>query len=337
MDTLDVKKGADDTLEVTLRPQRLKDFIGQSKLKEKLAVYVQAARERGEHLDHMLLFGPPGLGKTTMAHIIANELGVQCHSTSGPAVERKGDLAGILTNLEERDVLFVDEIHRLNPAVEENLYPAMEDFEFDIMIGQGPHSRSVKLPLKPFTLIGATTRTGLLSAPMLSRFGIVERLNYYTPDELRQVVTRSAGILNIEIEPDAAREIGRRSRGTPRIANRMLRRIRDFAQVKGTGIITLNLVKRSMEVLEVDEMGLDPMDRRYLLCIIEKFDGGPVGIDTIAAALSEQKDTLEEVYEPYLLQQGLIKRTPRGRVVTNLGYRHMKKPVTDAGEQEELF
>lgn len=317
------KKTEEDVTEAALRPRTFEEFIGQENLKSKLRVFVEAAKRRGEALDHILFCGPPGLGKTTLAHIIANELGVGLKQSSGPAIEKKGDLAGILTNLQDRDVLFIDEIHRLSPAVEENLYPAMEDFTFDIMIGEGAHARSIRLQLKRFTLIGATTRTGLLTSPLRDRFGIVERLDHYPPGDLAKIVMRSARILGVEITEEAAVEIGRRSRGTPRIANRLLRRVRDFAEVEGDGRVTVEVARSALERLEVDEAGLDASDRRYLLCIAEKFQGGPVGVETLSAALSEERDTIEEVYEPYLLQEGFIQRTPRGRLLTERSWRHL--------------
>lgn len=316
---------ADDTTEFALRPRCFDEFIGQDALKAKLKVFVKAARQRGEAMDHVLLCGPPGLGKTTLAYILANELGVDLKQTSGPAIEKKGDLAGILTNLAERDVLFIDEIHRLSPAVEENLYSAMEDFSFDVLIGEGAHARAIRLDLKRFTLVGATTRTGLLTSPLRDRFGIVERLDHYPVADLKTIVKRSAKILNVEIDEDAAHEIGRRSRGTPRVANRLLRRVRDFAQVEGDGRITVSVAKSALDRLDVDDCGLDAMDRRYLSCILDRFDGGPVGIETLSAALSEERDTLEEVYEPYLLQEGFIQRTPRGRIVTERTIRHFHR------------
>lgn len=310
----------DIQLDRSLRPVRFEDFVGQDRIKENLRVFIDAAKGRGEALDHVLFCGPPGLGKTTLANIIAHELGVGIKSTSGPVLERAGDLAAILTNLQEHDVLFIDEIHRLNRVVEEILYPAMEDFQLDIIIGQGPGARSIKLDLPRFTLVGATTRTGLLTSPLRDRFGVIDRLNFYSPEELRTVVQRSAGLLGTKIEPDAASEIARRSRGTPRIANRLLRRVRDFAQVKGDGRIALNVVASAMERLDVDERGFDEMDRRLVLLIIDKFEGGPVGLETLAAALSEEKDTLEDVYEPYLIQEGFLDRTPRGRQATRIAY-----------------
>lgn len=312
----------DRSSEPTLRPRSFSTYVGQQRIKENLLVFVEAARRRKEALDHILLCGPPGLGKTTLAYIVAAELGVQLHTTSGPSMERKGDLAGVLTNLGERDVLFIDEVHRLNAAVEENLYPAMEDFEFDIVIGDGPHARSMKLPLPRFTLVGATTRTGLLTSPLRDRFGMVLRLDFYEPEELRTIVLRSAGILSLEIEERAAAEIAQRSRGTPRIANRLLRRLRDFALVKGDGRVDLDIARFALERLEVDEAGFDKMDRRYLLTIIDKFGGGPVGLDTLSAALGEARDTIEDVYEPYLIQLGFVARTPRGRVVLPRAYAH---------------
>jgi Holliday junction DNA helicase RuvB len=318
-----VADGDDGYLEGSLRPRTLDDYVGQTRLKANLRVFIEAALKRGEALDHVLFCGPPGLGKTTLAHIIAQELDAVIHLTSGPAIDRKGDLAGILSNLGERDVLFIDEIHRLNTVIEENLYPAMEDFQFDIVIGEGPHARNMKLPLKPFTLIGATTRTGLLTSPLRDRFGVVARLEYYDAEELAQIVRRSARILAIPIDEDACLEIARRSRGTPRVANRLLRRTRDFADVEGNGHITMEIATHSLARLEVDGHGLDHLDRLYMTALIEKFDGGPVGIDTLAAALSEQKDTLEDVCEPFLIQEGYILRTPRGRAASRLAYSHL--------------
>ncbi len=319
-----------------LRPVRFEEFVGQDRIKENLRVFIDAAKGRGEALDHVLFCGPPGLGKTTLANIIAHELGVGIKSTSGPVLERAGDLAAILTNLQQHDVLFIDEIHRLNRVVEEILYPAMEDFQLDIIIGQGPGARSIKLDLPRFTLVGATTRTGLLTSPLRDRFGVIDRLNFYSGQELQRIIRRSANLLDTKIEPGAADEISRRSRGTPRIANRLLRRVRDFAQVQGDGTITLKVVESAMKRLDVDERGFDEMDRRLLMLIIDKFDGGPVGLETLAAALSEEKDTLEDVYEPYLIQEGFLDRTPRGRQVTRLAYEHFgrKKP---ASMQEKLL
>jgi Holliday junction DNA helicase RuvB len=313
-------------LEASLRPFTFGEYVGQRPIVENLLVFVEAARRRGEALDHVLFCGPPGLGKTTLAHIIARELGVALHGSSGPAIERKGDLAGILTNLGTRDVLFIDEIHRLNPAVEENLYPAMEDFQFDIVIGDGPHARSMKIQLRPFTLVGATTRTGLLTSPLRDRFGIIARLEYYGVEDLCTIVHRSARILGIEVDAEGAREIARRSRGTPRIANRLLRRVRDFAEVEGTGRIDRPIADHALGRLSIDGRGLDPMDRKLLSAIVEKFGGGPVGLESLAAAIAEEADTLEDVYEPYLIQEGFLQRTPRGRVATRLTYEHLGRP-----------
>jgi holliday junction DNA helicase RuvB len=306
----------------SLRPKQFADFVGQTSVKEQLEIFVQAARNRGETLDHVLLAGPPGLGKTTLAGIIATELQVSVHTTSGPALERKVDVAGILTNLQQGDVLFVDEIHRLNSAIEEVLYPAMEDFEIDIMIGEGPAARSIRLSVPPFTLIGATTRTGLLTTPLRDRFGVWQRLEYYTEPELAAIVTRSAGILAVTIDADSAGEIAARSRGTPRVANRLLRRVRDFAEVRHEGVITRDICLAALDLFQVDHEGLDKLDRDILLAICEKFDGGPVGLDTLAVALGEESDTIMDVYEPYLIMRGFLQRTPRGRTVTKAGYRH---------------
>lgn len=323
-----VKKEEDLNFEVTIRPRTFSDFVGQDRIKENLIVFIKAALQRHEPLDHVLFCGPPGLGKTTLANIIANELSVNIRTTSGPVLERPGDLAAILTNLSDMDILFIDEVHRLPRIVEEVLYPAMEDYQLDIIIGQGPNARTLKLNLPKFTLIGATTRTGLLTSPLRDRFGVISRLEFYNPEELKRIILRTARILNVDINEDAAIEIARRSRGTPRIANRLLRRIRDFAQVKGNGVIDIDITRYSLDALDIDEKGLDEMDRRLLSTIIEKFSGGPVGIETISAALREERDTIEDVYEPYLLQEGLIERTPRGRVATKLAYRHlgMKEP-----------
>ena len=319
-------------LEVSLRPRSFTDFVGQHNAKEQLQIFVQAARNRGETLDHVLLAGPPGLGKTTLAGIIATELGVGMHTTSGPALERKVDVAGLLTNLQQGDVLFVDEIHRLNAAVEEVLYPAMEDFEIDIMIGEGPAARSIRMSVPPFTLVGATTRTGLLTTPLRDRFGVWQRLEYYNEDELGAIVRRSAGILGTVIDAASAAEIAQRSRGTPRVANRLLRRVRDFAEVRHEGEITHAICLAALDLFQVDAEGLDKLDRDVLLTICQKFDGGPVGLDTLAVALGEEADTLMDVYEPYLIMRGFLKRTPRGRVLTKSGFRHCGvEPPTPAG------
>ena len=313
----------EDVWQYSLRPKYFNEYIGQREAKDNLNIYIQATKQRGEALDHVLLYGPPGLGKTTLAGIIANELGVNFRITSGPAIEKAGDLAAILTNLDEHDVLFIDEIHRLSRSVEEVLYSAMEDYALDIIIGKGPSARSVRIELPKFTLVGATTRAGALAAPLRDRFGIVSRLEYYKQEELEFIVTRAADILNIGIEKAGASEIARRSRGTPRIANRLLKRVRDFAQVVGNGVITADIADEALKRLHVDKMGLDRIDRRVLKCIIENYDGGPVGIETIAAAVSEERDTIEDVYEPYLMQLGLLGRTPRGRVATKLAYDHL--------------
>lgn len=313
----------DIVIDTSLRPQLLKDYIGQDKLKTTLKIYIEAAKARGEALDHVLLYGPPGLGKTTLAGIIANEMGTNMKITSGPAIEKPGELAAILNNLQENDVLFIDEIHRLNRQVEEVLYPAMEDFAIDIVIGKGPTARSIRLDLPKFTLVGATTRAGLLTAPLRDRFGIIHRMDFYTVNELKEIVERSADVLGVTIEEDASYELARRSRGTPRLANRFLKRVRDYAQVRSNGHITKALADEALNMLEVDKLGLDTGDRRILSLIIEKFGGGPVGLDTLAAALSEDAGTLEDVYEPYLLQNGFIIRTPKGRVATDLAYSHL--------------
>ena len=313
----------EDMWQYSLRPKYFNEYIGQREAKDNLNIYIQATKQRGEALDHVLLYGPPGLGKTTLAGIIANELGVNFRITSGPAIEKAGDLAAILTNLDEHDVLFIDEIHRLSRSVEEVLYSAMEDYALDIIIGKGPSARSVRIDLPKFTLVGATTRAGALAAPLRDRFGIVSRLEYYKQEELEFIVTRAADILNIGIEQAGASEIARRSRGTPRIANRLLKRVRDFAQVVGNGVITADIADEALKRLHVDKMGLDRIDRRVLKCIIENYDGGPVGLETIAAAVSEERDTIEDVYEPYLMQLGFLGRTPRGRVATKLAYDHL--------------
>jgi Holliday junction DNA helicase RuvB len=324
--------------EVSLRPKSLDDYVGQDELKRNLRVFIEAAKARSEALDHVLFHGSPGLGKTSLAHILANELKVNINSTSGPVIERPGDLAAILTSLQPRDVLFIDEVHRLNHVVEEILYPAMEDFQLDIIIGQGPSARTMKIPLPPFTLVGATTRAGLLTPPLRERFGVVLRVEFYSPEELRKIVQRSAKLLDIPISEDGAFELSGRSRGTPRVANRLLRRVRDYAQVEAQGVITQEVAKEALDMLGVDGRGLDKMDRHIMLTIIQKFNGGPIGLDTLSAAVSEEKDTLEDVYEPFLIQMGYIKRTPRGRVATKLAYSHFGIPMDDRDpQQKKLF
>ena len=328
---------AEDAQETSLRPKTLAEYIGQEKAKENLSIFIQAARKRQESLDHVLLHGPPGLGKTTLAGIIAQEMGVNIRITSGPAIEKPGDLAALLTNLSENDMLFVDEIHRLNRSVEEILYPAMEDYALDIIVGKGPSANSIRLDLPHFTLIGATTRAGQLSAPLRDRFGVTLRLELYTPEELAKIVTRSAGILNCDIVPEGAYEIARRSRGTPRIANRMLRRVRDFADVKADGVITKAVADEALCALEIDYLGLDPVDRRMMAAIIDNYNGGPVGLETLAATIGEESVTLEDVYEPYLMQLGFLTRTPRGRCVTQKAYQHLHKPIPGGSVKEPLM
>jgi Holliday junction DNA helicase RuvB len=324
---------AEEAMERALRPKGLAEYVGQAKTREQLEIFIGAAKKRAEALDHVLLFGPPGLGKTTLSHIIAYELGVNLRQTSGPVLEKPKDLAALLTNLERNDVLFIDEIHRLSPVVEEILYPALEDYQIDIMIGEGPAARSIKLDLQPFTLVGATTRAGMLTNPLRDRFGIVARLEFYTPEELTRIVHRSAGLLNAPIDAEGASEIARRSRGTPRIANRLLRRVRDYADVKGTGRIDAGIAQKALAMLDVDPLGFDIMDRKLLEAVIHRFDGGPVGLDNVAASIGEERDTIEDVIEPYLIQQGFLQRTPRGRIATLAAYRHLGvMPPSSPGE-----